>query len=252
MHPARDRLPRSDHFGGRTRAGCVLTLLLTALVTAPGAQAGTLRGTVRFQGTPPKMPTVYMAADPACDKLSPDGRPAETVVVDPATGGLANVLLYIQSGLDDDAVWPPPAAPARLDQKNCMYAPHVFGVRVGQEIEIHSADPTFHNVDARTKVNTPFNIGMPGANQVIRRSFSHPEVAVKLKCDIHPWMSAYVGVFTHPFFAVSAADGSFTFPTVPEGEYTVEAWHELFGVRSATVEVDDEDPATVDFTFAGN
>jgi hypothetical protein len=125
-------------------------------------------------------------------------------------------------------------------------------VRVGQEIEIASADPTLHNVNARTSENTPFNVALPGADQKIHRSFNKPEVAVKLKCDIHPWMSAYVGVFDHPFFAVTSPDGRYVLPTLPEGQYVIEAWHESLGTRSVKIEVDDKEPASLDFSFAGN
>jgi len=215
------------------------------------AFAGTVSGHARYQGPPPERPIMFMTADPACDKMSPKGRPSEVVVVD-SSGGLANVLVYVKSGLEDDATWPMPTSSVRIDQTGCMYVPHVIAVRAGQELEVHSADPTLHNVNARTARNTPFNEAMLGAGTVLRKSFVQPEVAVKLKCDIHPWMSAYVGVFAHPFFSVTSADGTFSLPALPEGDYLIEAWHESLGVQSAKVEVDDDGVATVDFSFAGN
>ncbi len=224
------------------------TLLAVALPTL--AAATTLTGHVRYEGTPPARPTIHMSADPACDKIAPEGRPADTMVVD-SSGGLANVLVYVKSGLSYKEKFPAPTMRARIDQKGCIYVPHVIGVRTGQEIEIYSGDNTFHNVNAKTTENTPFNVATP-TDTAVHRSFSRPEVAVKLKCDIHPWMSAYVGVFDHPFFAVTKADGSFELPLLPEGDYTIEAWHESLGVRSAKVKVDDGKPATVDFSFAGN
>lgn len=241
---------RSTKRDGRLPAGIAAALASSLLLPGP-ALAGTVTGHARFQGPPPGRPTMYMTADPACDQVSPKGRPSEVVVVDPS-GGLANVIVYVKSGLEDDATWPVPNGTVRVDQTGCTYVPHVLGVRAGQELEIHSADPTLHNVNARTALNTPFNEAMAGAGTILRKSFLRPEVAVKLKCDIHPWMSAYVGVFGHPFFAVTSADGTFTLTALPEGEYVLEAWHESLGVKSVSLKVDDDDVATADFSFAGN
>lgn len=196
-----------------------------------------------------------MSADPACDRQFPQGRPAEMIVAG-ADGGLANVFVHVKSGLPKKFVVPPAAAAGEivLDQKACTYVPHVLAVRVGQEVTIRNSDPTIHNVNGRSIANAPFNEATPGLNDVLRRTFLQPEVAVKLKCDIHPWMTAYVGVFSHPYHAVSASDGSFTITGLPESDkYTVEAWHETLGTRSAVVEIDDEDATVqVNFSFAGN
>jgi hypothetical protein len=225
-------------------------VFLSVLMAAAPAAAGPLSGSVRFEGTPPDRPTIYMTADPACDKVSPKGRPSDVLVIDQA-GGIANVIVYVKSGLGEQA-WPAPTDRPKIDQRGCVYTPHVIGVRVDQEIEISSADPTLHNVNARTSQNAPFNVALPGADQKIHRSFNKPEVAVKLKCDIHPWMSAYVGVFDHPFFAVTGADGRYVLPSLPGGQYVIEAWHESLGTRSVKIEVDDKDPASLDFSFTGN
>jgi plastocyanin len=234
-----------------TGIASLASLLISCVAAATPAGAATITGHIRFEGPAPARPMMYMSADPACDKISPKGQPSETVIVDPA-GGLANVIVYVKSGLPEKTQWAMPAEPARIDQKGCMYSPHVIAVRVGEEIDIHDNDATFHNVDARTALNTPFNEAMSAPGTILRKSFDTPEVAVKLKCDIHPWMTAYVGVFAHPFFAVSSADGAFALPTLPEGKYTIEAWHESLGVKTATVEVDEKDAATLDFSFAGN
>jgi plastocyanin len=228
------------------------TASLFALPAHAGNDIGSLSGHVRFEGTPPPRPKITMTADPACDKLYPDGQHAEMLVVDPSTSGLANVLVYVKSGLDKDYRAPAPSGTVLVDQKRCAYVPHVVGVRVGQEVEFRNSDQTLHNVNARTYANTPFNQAMFGAGSTLTKTFQAPEVAVKLKCDIHPWMAAYVGVFEHPFFAVTAGDGSFSIPGLPEGEYVIEAWHESLGTRSAKVEIEDGKVSKADFSFAGN
>lgn len=235
----------------RCDLGCGLLIAASLFLSSAFAEAGSLAGHVRYDGLRTKPPTIYMSADPACDKIHPNGRPADIMVVDEASG-LANVLVYIADGLPDDYRPPQPTGSVVVDQIACAYSPHVVGVLVGQELEVRSSDETIHNVNARPSASAPFNLAMPRAGHTIRKSFSQPEVAVKLKCDIHPWMTAYVGVFPHPFFAVSGTDGSFKITGLPDGEYTVIAWHELLGTRSAKMDIDEEDDVTFDFSFVGN
>ncbi|HXC50415.1 MAG TPA: hypothetical protein VN634_05995 [Candidatus Limnocylindrales bacterium] len=243
----------SAGLAGITTAGFAGIAMLAAILSAAGADAATIVGHVRLTGPIPKPPTITMTADPVCDRLSPHGRPAEMIVAGP-DGALANVFVYVRSGLPKKFVIPPSTAgEAKLDQVGCAFVPHAIALRVGQELTIHSSDPTMHNVAGRSIENAPFNDATPGEGAVLRRTFDRPELPVKLKCDIHPWMSAYVGVFDHPYFAVTGRDGSFTIDGLPESEYTVEAWHETLGSHAVKVEIDDEKKiATVDFSFAGN
>ena len=238
-------------------AGFTLAVAATCVTgiaaTATPAAAGTVSGHVRFDGLRHEPPIITMTADPACDRQFPKGRPAETVVTS-ADGGLANVIVYVRSGFPKKFLFPPlqQSHETSIDQKGCAFVPHVLAVRVGEEITIHNSDATRHNVNGRSVENPPFNEATPGEGFVLRKTFQQPELAVKLKCDIHPWMAAYVGVFDHPFFAVTAADGSFTISGLPESKYTVEAWHESLGVHSAAVELDDDAAtARLDFSFAG-
>ena len=225
--------------------------ILACVLGAVPADAGTLSGHIRYEGPAPGRPTITMSADLACDRLFPKGRPTEVVVVD-AGGGLANVLVHVTAGLPDDFRSAAPTTSAVIDQEGCAFVPHVLGVRAGQEIEIRNRDATSHDVDAKAAFNTPFHETLPARDIVIRKAFERPEVAVKLKSDNHPWMSAYVGVFSHPFFFVTGPDGTFTIAGLPRGDYTVEAWHESLGRKSAKVSIDKEGSATLDFSFAGN
>ena len=128
----------------------------------------------------------------------------------PSQGGkLANVFVYIKSGLGKYA-FDQPTDPVIISQKNCRYAPHVFGIRVGQPLTILNDDPTLHNIHALPKNNSEFNVGQPIQGMKMNETFTAPEVMVPFKCDVHGWMHAYAGVLDHPYFAVTAADGTFS------------------------------------------
>ena len=227
-------------------------LLVSALAVIPAsAEAASIHGHVALDGAAPERAVVMMSADPACGKMWPKGKPTEQVVV-ASDGSLANVIVFVTAGLPKKYTPPPILHTTTIDQKGCAYVPHVAAVRVGEEVEFRNSDATVHNVNTRSAANVTFNEPMPAQNQSMLKVFSQPEVAVKLKCDIHPWMSAWIAVFDHPFYSVTSADGRFALDGLPEGDYTIEAWHETLGVRSAKIKGDDGKPATVDFSFAGN
>ncbi len=133
-----------------------------------------------------------------------------------------------------------------------MYIPHVQGMRTGQSLAIKTSDPTAHNVHGFGKVNRSFNRSQPpGAADIVmrmRRDESQPPM--KVKCDIHPWMNAYVAVVPHPYFAVTGESGEFELPNLPPGTYTIEAWHEKYDAMEQTVTVGDNASQTIEFTFA--
>ncbi len=216
--------------------------------TAANAWAGSVSGKVSFNGTPPAPSKLDTGADPTCAAHSPQGVPNEELLV--TNGGLQNVFIYVKEGLPAGQTYPAPAVKAVLDQKGCRYVPHVLGLRTGQELEVLNSDPTLHNVHGLPKASKEFNLGMPIQGMKLKRKFDKAEVMVKFKCDVHPWMSAYVGVLDHPFFSVSAADGAFEIKDLPAGTYTLEAWHEKLGTQTAQVTVGDG-AAAEDFTFAG-
>lgn len=210
--------------------------------------AATITGTIRFQGTPPRMATIDMSEEPACrDKYAEPPR-AQTVVVG-ANGALKNVFVYVKAGLDTTLRFPVPADSAWIDQAGCRYEPHVFGAQVGQTIAIKNSDPVLHNINAKPTANRGFNISQPQAGMVSTRTFLVPETMVPIGCDVHGWMSAYVGVLSHPYFGTSADDGTFTIRRLPPGTYTLEAWHERFGTQTMQVTVGANETKTVEFTF---
>ena len=213
---------------------------------AAGGESAGVRGTVRFEGTAPVMEKIKMDADPVCRQQHAAPMVSEEVAVS-SDGALKNVLIYVKDGAQ--GTFPTPAAAVTLDQSGCWYRPHVFGIQVNQPLEIVNSDATLHNINAKPTVNPPFNIAQPVQGMKTTKKFAKPELPVKFKCNVHPWMSAYAGVFEHPFFSVSGADGSFAITGLPAGTYVLEAWHETYGTQTQTVSVADGDTKAVDWTF---
>lgn len=223
--------------------------ILLNLILAQSAWAGTVSGAVKFTGTAPESTAINMDADPTCLVAHADPVYADDVVVN-GNGTLKNVFVYVKSGLEGQT-FPPAAGTVTMDQNGCQYNPHVFGVQLGQDVEIMNSDPTLHNVHSMSKQSKEFNLGMPIQGMKIKRKFDKPEVMVRFKCDVHPWMGAYAGVLTHPFFSVSNDTGSFELKDLPAGTYEIEAWHEKYGTQTQSITVDAAGTQTTDFTFAG-
>lgn len=208
---------------------------------------GTVTGKVSFDGEPPVRTPLRMAADPNCTP-GPESL-SETTIVS-ADGGLKNVFVYVKDGLGD-AVYETPTAPVVLDQVGCRYEPHVFGVFVGQPVEIRNSDPTLHNVHAIPKENAEFNFGQESNKApAVTKVFDKPEIGLSFRCDVHGWMRSYANVVTHPFFAVSSDDGTFEITGLRPGTYTIEAWHERLGTQTQQVTIPEDAPAvSAAFTF---
>jgi plastocyanin len=188
-----------------------------------------------------------MNADPSCAALHSEPVRLDTMVTD-GEGHLANVFAYLKEGpgLTGNAA---PEEPHLLDQEGCQYVPHVSGMQVGQTLKIRNGDATLHNVHAVPEQNREFNFGQPFQGMEIEQVFKSSEVMIRFKCDVHPWMSAYIGVLEHPFFAVSAKDGTFAIEGIPAGTYTLEAWHEELGTRTLTVTLQESGMEDVAIDF---
>jgi plastocyanin len=218
---------------------------------APSVPAGppSITGTVTFKGTAPKLAPITMNADPACDKMHGDPVPNEMLVLG-SGNSMAHVMVWVSGGLPAGRTWAAPSTPVVLDQRGCMYVPHVMGIMVGQPYRILNSDGILHNIHTLPKVNKSFNQGMPATLKEATTSFQRPEAVFQIKCDVHPWMSAYISVFTHPFFSVTSTDGQYTISGLDPGKYEITAWHERLGTQTASVTVGAGDPATQDFTFS--
>jgi plastocyanin len=206
---------------------------------------GVIAGSITFQGTAPTPRPLTTDSDPLC-KPEP-GATSEVLLVGPGNG-LQNVFVYVKDGLGT-RTYPVPQEPVVLDQKGCRYSPHVLGIQVGQTLRVTNSDPALHNVNSTPKANRGFNFGQPAGVPPATRVFTTPEIGVPFRCDVHPWMNAYAGVVAHPFFAITAADGTFEIKGLPAGTFTVEAWHEQLGTQTQTATPDGKTPAKLDFTF---
>jgi plastocyanin len=208
------------------------------------ATAGSITGSIKFEGKPPAAEPINLSSDDYCVKQG--AKTTRTYVVD--GGGLQNVFVYIKDGLGD-LKFPVPTAPVVLDQKGCWYEPRVFGIQVGQPFNIVNSDDTLHNVHALPMSNREFNRGQKLKGEKYSTVFTTPEVMVPFKCDVHRWMNAWVGVVSHPFYAVSGAAGAFELKGVPPGTYTIEAWHEKLGTQTQSVTIGPKESKPITFTF---
>ena len=217
---------------------------------------GTVAGVIAFNGTPPAPKKIDSSADPVCGQANPNLSTEDTVVKD---GKLANAFVYIKDGTTADGTkigdytFPTPTEAVTLDQKGCHYVPHVIGLQVKQKLRVTNSDPTQHNIHPTPRSNEEWNQTQPNGAAPIEKSFARVEVLIPVKCNQHPWMKSYIGVLKHPFFGVSAADGTFTIKGVPPGTYTVAAWHEKGGPngteKTMQVTVPANGSAKADFAF---
>jgi plastocyanin len=226
----------------------VLCAIAAVSLTFPiVAQNGTITGNVKLTGAPPANPRIPMGADPNCLTINAGKRVTQDAVVVGQGGGLANAFVLLR-GATGGAM---PATPAVIDQRGCIYHPRIQGARVGQTLEVKNSDSTLHNIHSLSKKGNTFNTGQPSAGMVFKYPLKSEEVMLHVKCDVHPWMSGYIGVVNHAYFAVTDGNGSFKIANVPPGKYTIVAWHERYGPVSQMVEVKAGGSANVDFAYSG-
>ena len=199
-----------------------------------------------MKGKVPGNQVIRMGMDPGCAQLNAGKRPVQEVVAASADGSLANVFVSLQGSF--------PAAPVSaqavtIDQRGCMYVPRVVGAQVGQTVQVRNSDELLHNVHGTSTHGNAFNFGQPKAGIVQELRLKDPEIMLRVTCDVHRWMTAFVGVVNHPYFATSGVGGTFTIANVPAGTHTIQAWHELFGVVTQTVRVTEGSTSTVEFTY---
>ena len=211
------------------------------------ATAGKLEGDIQFVGKRPVKKLIDMSGDPACVEAHHGQAYDESVVVNP-NGTLANVFIYIKSGLEGKT-FETPANPVTIDQQGCWFRPRVLGIQVGQTFHVTNSDPVTHNIHPLAQVNREWNHSQGAGDPQLTRKFIKPEVMVPVKCNIHSWMHAFIGVVAHPYFAVTGADGKFEMPNVPPGDYVVAAWHEKFGTMEQRITLAPSGTSEVNFKF---
>ena len=211
------------------------------------AATGTITGTVGFDGPVPAMAMLPLGGEPICSAQHQGPVLAGDALVH--DGRVENAFVYIKEGLGT-RVFTVPGAAITIDQKGCLYRPRVAGAQLGQPITFVNSDALLHNVHGSPAASSPWNFGMgvQGSRRTI--TVEKPEVMIQLRCDVHPWMRAYLGVVDHPYFAVTGPDGRFTFPNVPAGTYTLATWHERFGAQEAKTTVTAKETQDVSFHYA--
>jgi hypothetical protein len=232
-------------------AGCAASGMLLGTVS-PSSQAatatGTIKGHVRISGKLPGNQVIRMGVDPKCADMNRGKQVVNEVFKATVDGSLANVFVRLEGKFTKSAV---PATPVVLNQNGCIYAPRVIGMRLGQTLQVKNSDSLLHNVHSGSSQENYFNWAQPKAGVVDSYTPKREELMMKIGCDVHRWMVAYVGVVNHPYFATSDAAGNFTIAQVPPGTYTINAWHEKLGETKKTVTVKAGGTAMVDFAYAG-
>jgi hypothetical protein len=227
-------------------AATLVALGATSASLAGQGGTGTIVGHVRYMGPTPVNPIIRMGADPRCNKLYVGKRPTSPTFIVGADGAFANVLVNLDGSFPSTPV---STMPVVLDQKDCQYVPRVVAARIGQTLQVKNGDPTEHNVHASSMVGNDFNTTQPIKSMPFEFKLKAGEI-LRVRCDNHTWMTAFVGIFDHPYFSVSGTDGAFTIANVPVGKQSVKAWHEVMGTQTQMVDVQAGKTTTVDFTFA--
>jgi plastocyanin len=215
--------------------------------------AGAIEGKIRFIGKKPARKPIDMSEEPACVEAHHGKAYDESLVVN-SNGTLANVFVYIKAGPGGELegkTFEVPATPVTIDQQGCWFHPRVLGIQVGQVLSVVNSDPVTHNIHPMAEINREWNHSQGQGDPPLARKFLKPEIMIRVKCNIHRWMRAFIGVVDNPYFAVTGADGSFEIRNLPPGDYVIEAWHETLGTQEQKITVPPQGKAAASFTFKG-
>ncbi len=224
--------------------------VLLLFVCSALAFSGSVTGKINFKGNKPVAQKIKMQSDQKCLKIHAGKDVESEQCVVNSNNTLRWVFVRVKKGLEGKK-FPQPKNKATISQEGCTYHPHVLGVMVNQPLEIVNNDPTMHNIHALPKNSPQFNVGQPMKGQKTSKTFTSTETMVKIKCDVHSWMGAWVGVLDNPYYGVSDESGTFTIKDLPAGNYELEAWHETLGTQTIKVTVGAADTKNADFTFQG-
>ncbi len=213
------------------------------------ATAGSISGTIRYTGKRPPRKVIDMSSEPACVEAHKGKAADESLLVSPS-GQLANAFIYVKSGLEGRRFETPTAA-VTIDQHGCWFHPRVLGVQVGQTFDVVNDDPVTHNIHPMAQTNREWNHSQGAGDPPIHRKFLKPEIMIPVKCNIHSWMHAWIGVVDNPYFAVSQDNGSFTIPNLPPGTYTIGFWHEGLGTQEQQITIAPHSNTVANITFKG-
>ena len=215
----------------------------------PDVNVGSIQGHVAIVGTAPGNRVIRMGMDPKCSQMNQGKRVVDAEVVTNRAGDLANVFVHLEGDLPVTTV---PAEPVQIDQLECVYIPRVIGARVGQTVEIRNSDDLLHNLHSYSRTDNGFNVGQPRAGLVYSFQPGSEDIMLRVGCDLHRWMTSYMGIVNHAYFSVTPGGGVFRIGNVPAGTYTIHAWHEVFGELSQEVRVSAEETTTVEFEYSAD
>ncbi len=211
--------------------------------------AGSVTGTIRYTGKKPARKLIDMSEDPACVEAHHGKAYDESLIVS-SNGSLANAFIYVKKGLEGKT-FETPATPVVIDQRGCWFRPRVMGIQTNQVLEVINSDPVTHNIHPMAEINREWNHSQGPGDAPLSRKFIKPEIMIRIKCNIHSWMHAFIGVLDHPYFAVSKEDGTFAIKNLPPGTYTIGVWQENLGTQEQQVTVAPHQDAVANFTFKG-
>ncbi|HYK89460.1 MAG TPA: carboxypeptidase regulatory-like domain-containing protein [Acidobacteriota bacterium] len=231
---------------------CAVTLPCSASAasrqgSSPGVRSGSITGIVTFNGPLPRSARIDMAQEPVCAQMH-GGPTISSMILAGPNNTLGNVIVYISRGLNQQH-YDPPKEPLVIDQKGCIFEPHVLAIQAHQKLLVLNSDPTMHNIHPLAEYNPSWNRSQTETMSPIETSFAHEEIAIRVKCNVHPWMKGYIAVFAHPYFAVTGREGRFELKNLPPGTYTITAWHETFGTIEKQVTVGSEESKKLEFAF---